>query len=66
MEVVNEVFQVGDKVIMNGKYYVAEHNKSRIFTIKEEPQPATGLDGVWLDGYPFCYSADGLTLTETK
>lgn len=66
MEVVNEVFRAGDKVIMNGKYYVAEHNKDRIFTVIEEPQPATCLGGVWLSEYPFCYSADGLTKIEEK
>jgi len=51
----------GDKVVMNGKYYVSEENKGREFVVKAGPQEICGTACVWLDGYSGCYAADGLT-----
>ena len=50
----------GDKVIMNGKYYVSEKNKGKKFTVVTEPTEVCGTLSVWLDGFRGCYAVDGL------
>lgn len=52
----------GDFVVMNNKYYVANHNLGRVFRVKTEPQKVCGTLSVWLDGYTGCYAVDGLDL----
>lgn len=54
------MLKIGDRVKMNGKYYVSEQNKEKVFTVKTEPQEVCGTLSVWLDGYRGCYAADGL------
>lgn len=55
---------VGDKVKMNGKYYVSTANRGKIFTIIAEPKMVFGKLCVWLSGCRGCYVADGLDLVE--
>lgn len=52
--------KVGDKVIMNRKYWVADQNVGRIFTVIKEPQEVSGTLVVCLEGYSGCYAVDGL------
>lgn len=51
----------GDKVIMNGKYYVSEKNKDKEFIVTTEPAEVCGTLSVWLEVFRGCYAVDGLT-----
>lgn len=55
------MLEIGDKVIMNDKYYVSEKNREKVFTVKSEPQEVCGTLSVWLEDYRGCYAVDGLT-----
>ena len=55
---------VGDKVIMNDKYFVAEKNKGRVFEVISNPQDICGTECVFLKYYVGAYAADGLTKVE--
>ena len=55
------MLKIGDKVVMNGKYYVPDKNKGKVFVVKSEPQEVCGTQSVWLEGYRGCYAVDGLT-----
>lgn len=54
------MLSIGDKVRMNGKYFVADDNKGRIFSVVAEPKFVFGKLCVWLQGYRGCYLVDGL------
>lgn len=54
------MLNIGDKVKMNGKYFVADDNKGRIFSVAAEPKFVFGKLCVWLQGYRGCYLVDGL------
>lgn len=54
------MLKIGDKVTMNGKYYVSEKNREKVFTVNSEPQDVCGTLSVWLDGFRGCYAVDGL------
>ena len=56
--------KVGDKVVMNDKYYVSEKNKGKEFTVTAGPQDVCGTMSVWLDGIRGCYAVDGLTVVK--
>ena len=56
----------GDKVRMNGKYYVSEKNEGKIFTVRTEPQEVCGTLSVWLEGFRGCYAVDGLDIVEAQ
>lgn len=58
------MLEIGDKVIMNDKYYVSQQNKNKIFTVKTKPQNICGTISVWLEGFKGCYAVDGLTKTK--
>ena len=58
------MLKIGDKVIMNDKYYVAEKNKGVVFTVRSEPWNCCGTMVVLLDNYRGGYAVDGLTLAE--
>ena len=65
--------QVGDLVVMNGKYSVGEQSRGKIFTVKSAPVVIGGTECVFLEGVSGAYAADGLwklqpdgRLTETK
>lgn len=53
---------VGDRVIMNGNYYVPERNRGKVFTVRSRPFAVSGTLCVLLDGYPGGYAADGLSV----
>ena len=56
----------GDKVTMNNRYYVSEHNKRRVFEVTSEPQKVGKVEYVWLKGFRGCYAMDGLDLIEER
>ena len=56
----------GDKVTMNNRYYVSEHNKCRVFEVISLPQKFGKGEYVWLKGFRGCYAMDGLDLVEEK
>ncbi len=60
------MLKIGDKVKMNGKYYVSEQNKEKVFTINAEPREVCGTLSVWLEGFKGCYAADGLEKVEVS
>lgn len=53
---------IGDKVVMNDKYVVAEKNKGKEFMVRSEPWDLCGTECVLLEGYRGGYAVDGLTL----
>ncbi len=55
------MLKIGDKVVMNDKYYVSDKNKNKKFVVKSDPQNVCGTLSVWLEGYKGCYAVDGLT-----
>ena len=56
----------GDKVTMNNRSYVSEHNKRRVFEVISEPQKFGKGEYVWLKGFRGCYATDGLDLVEER
>lgn len=58
------MLKIGDKVIMNDKYYVSDKNKGVVFTVKSEPWDLCGTQVVLLEGYSGGYSVYGLTKVE--
>ena len=54
----------GDKVTMNDKYYVAEKNKGRVWTVLSDPFMCCGTLVVKLEGKSSVYAADGLDLVK--
>lgn len=52
---------VGDKVVMNNKYYVPEKYEGKEFIVTAGPKKVGGTMSVWLDGYSGCYAEDGLS-----
>ncbi len=55
------MLKIGDKVVMNDKYYASDKNKNTKFVVRSEPQNVCGTLSVWLEGYRGCYAVDGLT-----
>ena len=55
------MLKIGDKVVMNDKYYVDEKNRGKVFTVRSEPWMCCGTEIVLLEGYVGGYAADGLT-----
>jgi len=53
---------IGDKVVMNDKYVVAEKNKGKEFMVRSEPWDLCGTECVLLEGYRGGYAVAGLTL----
>lgn len=58
------MFKPGDKVRMNGKYFVAQANKKKIWTVRTGPWMCGGTLVVALEGNAGGYAADGLDLVE--
>lgn len=56
--------KIGDKVVMNDKYYVNEKNKGKIWTVRSEPWECCGTLVVLLDGKSGGYAIDGLDIVE--
>lgn len=53
---------IGDSVIMNEKYVVAEKNQGKVFTVRSQPFDICGAECVMLESYSGGYAVDGLTL----
>jgi hypothetical protein len=56
--------KIGDKVIMNEKYHIADKNKGVIFTVRSEPFDICGTECVLLENYRGGYAMDGLMVVE--
>lgn len=56
----------GDRVIMNGKYYVSEENKEKIWIVRSEPWICGGEKVVLLEGKSGGYAVDGLDIVRSK
>ena len=54
--------KIGDKVIMNDKYWVNAENKGKVWTVDSEPWECCGTNVVKLKGKAGGYSVDGLDL----
>ena len=53
--------KIGDKVIMNDKYYVSDKYKGQVFTVRSEPWTVCGSEVVKISGVAGGYDVDGLT-----
>lgn len=58
------MLKVGDKVKMNGNYYVSEENREKVWTVRSEPWPVCGTLVVKLEGKAGGYAVDGLELVK--
>lgn len=56
--------KIGDKVVMNNKYYVADKNKDKIWAVRSEPWECGGTLVVLLEGKSGGYAVDGLDIVE--
>ena len=56
--------KIGDKVIMNTKYYVSKRYKDVVFTVRSNPFDISGTTCVMLENYRGGYALDGLTKVE--
>ena len=56
--------KIGDKVVMNGKYYVSEENKNKVWTVRSEPWKCSGTLVALLEGRSGGYAVDGLDIVE--
>ena len=54
--------KIGDKVIMNDKYWVSAENKGKVWTVNSEPWECCGTNVVKLEGKAGGYAVDGLDL----
>ena len=54
--------EIGDKVIMNDKYYVSEENKGKVWTVRSKPWVCCGQLVVLLNGKSGGYAVDGLDI----
>ncbi len=56
--------KIGDKVVMNDKYYVSEENRSKVWTVRSEPWECSGTLVVLLEGKSGGYAFDGLDIVQ--
>lgn len=54
------MFEIGDKVTMNNKYYVSEKNRNKIFIVFSKAWNVGDTEVVLLENYNGCYAVDGL------
>lgn len=54
--------KIGDKVIMNDKYYVSAENRGKVWTVRSEPWKCSGQLVVLLEGKSGGYAVDGLDI----
>ena len=54
--------KIGDKVIMNDKYWVSAENKGKVWTVDSEPWECCGTTVVRLEGKAGGYAVNGLDL----
>ncbi len=53
---------IGDKVVMNDKYYVSKADKNKVWIVRSEPWICCGTPIVKLEGKAGGYAVDGLTI----
>jgi len=56
--------KIGDRVIMNDRYHVADKNRGVVFTVRSEPWSLCGTEVVLLEGRSGGFAVDGLTVVE--
>lgn len=56
------MLKIGDVVVMNDNYRVADVNKEKRFVVRSEPYDLCGTECVLLHDYRGAYAADGLTV----
>lgn len=54
------MLKVGDRVKMNGRYYVPARYRRKVFQVIAGPQEVGGQLCVWLEDFQGCYAVDGL------
>lgn len=54
--------KIGDKVVMNDKYYVSKENKGKVWTVRSETWKCSGQLVVLLEGKSGGYAVDGLDI----
>lgn len=60
------MLKIGDKVVMNDKYYVSEQNKGKVWTVRSEPWECGGTIAVLLEGKRGGYAVDGLDIVKEE
>lgn len=58
--------KIGDKVIINDKYYVSKEDKGKIWTVCSESWPCCGSEIILLEGKLGGYAVDGLDIVNEK
>lgn len=58
--------KIGDRVVMNNKYYVSDKNKGKVWTVRSEPWECCGTLVVLLEGKSGGYAVDGLDIVEEQ
>lgn len=56
--------KIGDRVVMNDKYFVSKENKGKIWTVRSNPWNCCGTTVVLLEGKSGGYAIDGLNAVE--
>ncbi len=56
--------KIGDKVVMNNKYYVSNENQRKVWTVKSEPWGCCRTIIVLLDSKSGGYATGGLDIVE--
>lgn len=56
--------KIGDKVVMNNRYYVSAENKGKVWTVRSEPWECSGTLVVLLEGKRGGYAVDGLDIVQ--
>ncbi len=57
---------IGDKVVMNDKYYVSKADKNKVWIVRSEPWNCCGTIVVLLEGKSGGYAIDGLNVVEER
>lgn len=60
------MLKIGDKVVMNDKYYVSEQNKGKVWTVRSMPWECGGTIVVLLKGKRGGYAVDGLDIVKEE
>lgn len=57
---------IGDKVVMNDKYYVSKADRNKVWTVRSDPWNCCGTIVVLLEGKSGGYAIDGLNVVEER
>lgn len=60
------MFKIGDRVVMNDRYHVADKNKGKVWTVASKPWTLCGTEVVKIEGYAGGYAVDGLSYADEK